>query len=272
MEQRRRPAVPGARPRLLILGGTAEAIALARRAAASFDVTTSLAGTTENPARPPGRVRIGGFGGAAGLGRYLDENAIDLLIDATHPFAARMQANAAEGCALAGVPRCRLLRPAWQRHADDRWIEVDDIAQAAAAIRSPGRRVFLALGARDLPCFAPLTDHWFLVRGVSPPAQPIANGLFLQARGPFTLGDERRLLVEHRIEVVVSRQSGGEGARAKVDAARALGLPVVMIRRPPAPPPPIVDTVAAAIAWLDRQSAVRPIAAPLAQTGPADAG
>ncbi len=248
--------MPDHRPHLLILGGTAEAAALARRCAdaygAALDLTTSLAGATEAPSRPPGRVRVGGFGGVEGLRRCLTGDAIDAVIDATHPFAQRMQANAAAACALAGVPRCRLLRPPWPRRADDRWIEVDGLDEAAAALAGLGRRVFLALGARDLAAFAALEDRWFLVRAVSPPAvaPPLADWCFIQARGPFRLEDERRLLIEHRIDAMVSRQSGGEGARAKIDAARALGLPVVMIRRPTPPAPPVVASVDAALEWL----------------------
>jgi precorrin-6A/cobalt-precorrin-6A reductase len=259
------------RPRLLILGGTAEAVALARRCTGRFAVTTALAGATDRPARPPGAVRIGGFGGAEGLRRYLAEAGIDLVVDATHPFAARMQAQAAEACARAGVPRCRLLRPEWPRQAADRWIEVADVAGAAAALAALGPRVFLALGARDLPAFRALEGRWFLVRGATPPAAPIANGLFVQARGPFALDDERRLLREHRIDAVVSRQSGGEGARAKIDAARERGLPVVMIRRPPPPPPPLEPGVEEVLGWLDRHAPAAARAEGLARPGPAGA-
>ncbi|MCK6453433.1 MAG: cobalt-precorrin-6A reductase [Alphaproteobacteria bacterium] len=248
--------MPDRKPHLLILGGTAEAAALARRCAdaygAALDVTTSLAGATEAPPHPPGRLRIGGFGGVEGLRRYLAGEAVDAVIDATHPFARRMQANAASACALAGVPRCRLLRPPWPRRPDDRWIEVDDLDAAAAALAGLGPRVFLALGLRDLAAFAALADRWFLVRAVSAPdaPPPLADWRVIQARGPFRLADERRLLVENRIDAVVSRQSGGEGARAKIDAARELGLPVVMIRRPAPPVPPLVASVDAALEWL----------------------
>jgi precorrin-6A/cobalt-precorrin-6A reductase len=263
--------MPDRRPRLLILGGTAEAVELARGCTGICDVISSLAGATENPVRPTGHVRIGGFGGAQGLGRYLVEEKIDLVIDATHPFAARMQANAAEACALAAVPRCRLSRPEWRRQHGDRWIEVDGPDQAARVLETLGPRVFLALGARDLPAFAWLRDRWFLVRAVSPPRSPILNGRFVRARGPFALADERGLLTEHRIDAVVSRQSGGEGARAKIDAARELGLPVVMIRRPPPPPPPLVATVEATLEWLAERLSARRDVESLAQAGPADA-
>lgn len=240
------------KPRLLILGGTAEALTLARRCDGQFTVISSLAGTTEHPVRPTGELRIGGFGGVDGLGRFLRDSGIDVVVDATHPFAARMQANAAEACARTGVPRCRLLRPEWPRAAGDRWIEVDDVEAAASALRALGRRIFLALGARDLAAFERLADRWFLIRAVSPPDRFPSGGAWhcLQARGPFAFDEERRLLVEHRIDALVSKQSGGEGARAKIDAARDLGLPVVMIRRPAPPVPPVVPGVDAAMAWL----------------------
>lgn len=256
---------------MLILAGTPEAAELARRAVPRFDVVSSLAGTTENPIRPPGAVRIGGFGGVEGLERFLRQANIDLVVDATHPFAARMQAGAVEACARVGLPRCRLLRPEWPRQAGDRWIEVDGPGQAAEALRALGPRVFLALGGRDMPAFSGLAGKWFLVRGVSPPPAPVANGLFVRGRGPFVLADERRLLRAHRIDVVVSRQSGGQGARAKIDAARDLGLPVVMIRRPPPPPAPVVTTPAAALSWLGQQAGMHRIAEPLAQGGPTGA-
>ena len=248
--------MPGPEARLLILGGTAEAAELARRCVAEhgarLDVISSLAGATEAPVHPPGRVRIGGFGGVDGLRRFLAEQSIAAVIDATHPFAARMQANAAAACIQAGVPRCRLLRPPWQRRPDDHWIEVDDLDAAATALGSLGRRVFLALGARDLAAFARLDDRWFLVRAVSAPdpPPPLVSCRLVQARGPFALADEHRLLVEHRIDALVSRQSGGDGARAKIDAARELGLPVVMIRRPAPPVPPIAASVDEALEWL----------------------
>ena len=247
----------GNKRRLLILGGTAEAAGLARRAidahGALLDVISSLRGTTADPAEPPGKLRRGGFGGAAGLARYLRDESIGFLIDATHPFAARMQASAAEAAALARVPRCRLLRAAWPRHPGDRWIEAPDAAAAAGALTGLGRRVFLALGGRDHAAFAGVEGRWFLVRAISPLDRPppFKDYEFLMARGPFTVEDESRLLKERLIDALVSRQSGGQGAYAKIEAARILGLPVVMIARPAPPPPPVVATVDAALSWLE---------------------
>ncbi|MGQ0676585.1 MAG: cobalt-precorrin-6A reductase [Rhodospirillales bacterium] len=247
--------------RLLILGGTAEAAELARRAldlhGGRLDVISSLSGATAEPVPPPGRVRSGGFGGPEGLARYLRDEAVDFLIDATHPFAAVMQISAAEAAAATGVARCRLLRPPWPREAGDRWIDARDAAEAAQAVAALGGRAFLALGnlggGRELQAFAGLAGKPFLLRAISPPPMKLPAGWrFLQARGPFTVADERRLFAERRIAAVVSRQSGGAGAYAKIQAARELGLPVVMIRRPPVPPPPVVDSVEHALDWLER--------------------
>jgi precorrin-6A/cobalt-precorrin-6A reductase len=252
--------MPGARTlrRLLILGGTAEAAELAAlvlaRHGERIEPITSLAGVTEEPNVPPGGVRRGGFGGAEGLARYLADEAIAFLIDATHPFAATMQQSAAIAAAAAGVPRLRLLRPPWPKVEGDRWIEVADAQAAAQALAPLGRNVFLALGGREIAAFAGLGGFRFVVRGVSPPAQPLpANWQFLQARGPFAAADERRLFEQRQIDAVVSRQSGGAGAYAKIAAARMLGLPVVMIRRPSAPPPPVAPGVAEALDWLERR-------------------
>lgn len=250
------PDVRGKR-RLLILGGTAEAAELAGRVlerhGEELDVISSFAGVTEEPASPPGTVRRGGFGGPQGLARYLRDEAIAFLIDATHPFAAAMQGSAAAAAEATGVPRLRLLRPPWPKVEGDRWIEVADAQAAAQALAPLGRNVFLALGPRALGAFAGLGGCRFLVRGVTPPAQPLpANWRFLEARGPFAVADERRLFEQRHIDAIVSRQSGGAGAYAKIEAARALGLPVVMIRRPPAPPPPVAAGVAEALDWLER--------------------
>ncbi len=252
--------------RLLILGGTTEGRGLARQAIERFggrvDVLSSLAGVVDDPVLPPGRVRVGGFGGVEGLSRFLRDERIDALVDATHPFAQFMQANAAAACAAAGVPRCRLARPPWKQQPGDRWIAVGSPAEAAATVPTLGRRVFLAMGVRDAGPFLDLPDTWILLRGINPPNRPIPFGQFLQGRGPFDLAAEEALLRDHRIDVVVSRQSGGSAAGAKIDAARRLGLPVVMIERPASPPPPLVATISDAITWLE--SRIVPDVEPLA--------
>ncbi|HEX7967599.1 MAG TPA: cobalt-precorrin-6A reductase [Stellaceae bacterium] len=244
------------RTHLLILGGTAEAAALAGAALARFGkglgVTSSLAGRTEHPVPPPGAVRIGGFGGVAGLAGYLAEHRVDVVVDATHPFAAQISAQAQAACATAGVPRLLLHRPPWPRHPLDRWVEVEDVAGAAAALPKLGRRAFLTIGASELAAFAPLGDMHFVVRLVDPPREklPLASCEVLLGRGPFCLAEERLILDRRRIDVLVAKASGGGATEAKLIAARERSLPVVMVRRPPPPPGPRVDSVAAALDWL----------------------
>lgn len=252
-------AAPSGRAHLLIFGGTAEAAALAaaalERFAGRLDVTTSLAGRTAHPAPLPGRLRIGGFGGAAGLAAHLGADHVDLVVDATHPFAARISAQVVEACAAAGVPRLLLHRPPWQRHPLDRWVEVEDLAGAAAALPQLGRRVWLTVGARELGAFTGLRDHHFVVRLIDPPRAPLplASCEILLGRGPFELAEERRILDRHAIDVLVAKASGGSATAAKLVAARERNLPVVMIRRPPPAPGPQVDNIAAALEWIAAQ-------------------
>lgn len=240
--------------RLLILGGTGDARELAHGAARlpGLAVTTSLAGRTRCPTAPAGELRIGGFGGADGLAAWLHDDRTTAVIDATHPFAAEISRNAAAACARQAVARLVVLRPAWRAVADDRWIEVDTPAEAAAAIDGRARRVFLTLGTGDLTAFAGLSDIWFLVRAVDLPATPPPLGAhrIIAARGPFEPAEETRLLRSHDIDCVVSRNSGGGATYGKIEAARTLGLPVVMLRRPPPPEGECVDSVAAAMDWL----------------------
>ncbi len=243
--------------RVLILGGTAEAAALARALAedARVAATTSLAGRTRAPAELPGAVRRGGFGGAQALADYLKTRAVDLLVDATHPFAARISRNAAQACAAAGVPRLVLSRPPWTARKGDLWTPVPDAQAAAAALPGLGRRVFLTIGRQELAAFAGLDAVWFLIRLVEPPEDPIPlhDCHLVLGRGPFSLAQETALLREHGIEVVVSKNSGGAGIYAKIEAARALDLPVVMVERPALPEGETVETVAAALAWIERR-------------------
>jgi precorrin-6A/cobalt-precorrin-6A reductase len=247
--------------RLLILGGTAEAAALARAAVERFGdrlaVTTALAGRTEQPGPLPGAVRIGGFGGVEGLAGYLAETGIDLLIDATHPFADRIARHARLAAERVGLPRLVLERPPWRRHPLDRWIEVEDVSGAAAALARVGRRCFLTLGASELEAFAELGQVHFLVRLIDPPKQPLPLGSYevVLGRGPFTLAGERELLRRHRIDVLAAKASGGGATEAKLVAAREAGLPVVMLRRPKPEPGPRVASVEAALAWLAQHAA-----------------
>jgi precorrin-6A/cobalt-precorrin-6A reductase len=241
-------------PRILILGGTAEAVELAKACAArpGLEVISSLAGRTRAPGLPPGEVRIGGFGGADGLARFLTVRGIDRVIDATHPFAVRIGAHAEQACLEVGVPRLRLLRSPWTREPGDHWIEVADLAEAARRLPELGCRVFLTVGHQDLGAFAGL-DLWFLVRTIEPPGVlPLRHAEWLAGRGPFTVEDELRLLRAHGIDVLVTKASGGGATYAKLAAARQLGLPVVMVRRPPPPSGTVVDSIEAALAWLER--------------------
>ena len=244
---------------LLILGGTGEASILARAAVARFgdrlNLTTSLAGRTQQPQMLPGRVRVGGFGGAAGLAAYLTEHGVDRLIDATHPFAARISAAARLACEEARVPRLLLLRPPWRRDPLDRWIEVDDMAAAAAVMGRIGRRAFLTVGGGEIACFAVATGVRFLVRLVDPPRRrlPLRCYEIVIGRGPFTLAEERYRLERHAVDVLVCKASGGAATEAKIIAARELGIPVIMVRRPAPEPGDAVETVEAALDWLASQ-------------------
>jgi precorrin-6A/cobalt-precorrin-6A reductase len=241
-------------PRLLILGGTTEASALAAALAgdARFATTLSFAGATKAPRPPPVPYRIGGFGGAEGLAKYLRAERIDLLVDATHPFAARMKANAAQ--AAVGIPAIGVLRPAWQPEAGDRWTEIADMAQAADALGVTPRRVLLTIGQKDLAAFERAPWHRYVIRSIDPPEHTLPDARIITARGPFDEEAERALLEAHDIEILVTKNSGGSATAAKLSAARALGLEVLMIRRPPPPALPTVPDAASALAWLHQHA------------------
>lgn len=215
-------------------------------------MVSALAGRTRAPLLPAGSVRIGGFGGAAGLAAYLDDARIDLLVDATHPFATRISESAATAAARAEVPRLVLLRAPWCPRPGDRWIETPTVDAAAAALPAAARRVFLTVGARACAPFAGRDDLWFLVRLVDEPERPLplARYRLICARGPFAEADERALLVRHGIDCLVTRASGGAATAAKLAAARALSLPVVMVHRPPPPPGAHASSVVAAVRWI----------------------
>jgi precorrin-6A/cobalt-precorrin-6A reductase len=240
--------------RILILGGTGEAAALARALAARFGdalaVTTSLAGRTREPTQVPGGLRVGGFGGPEGLADYLRSARIELLVDATHPFAAQISRHARLAAQATGTERLLLSRPSWKPEAGDRWIEAADMNSAAALLPRLGRCVFITTGARELDAFAALSDLHFVVRLIAPPRAPLALAAELViARPPFALDDERNLLQRHAIDVVVAKASGGARPE-KLEAARAVGLPVVMISRPPPEPGPAVASVEDAVEWI----------------------
>ena len=245
------------RDKVLILGGTGEALTLAQRLAGlpEVSVITSLAGRTRDPALPAGQVRVGGFGGIAGLVAYLKENAITQLVNATHPFAATMSAHALAAHRESGVPLLRLLRPAWHKQPHDTWIKAPNVKGAAAICRWLGKRVLLAVGSQDVAQFADLPRAHFFVRMVDPPQTPLpfASAEAIVAKGPFKLADERRLLLEHNIDLIVAKNSGGDATFAKIVAARELAIPVVMIERPEIalqPGSETVDSVGAAADWV----------------------
>jgi precorrin-6A/cobalt-precorrin-6A reductase len=240
---------------VLILGGTGEARRLATELAARARtrVVSSLAGRVSRPALPPGEVRIGGFGGVTGLLDYLAAQRVAAVVDATHPFAATITRSAVEATGRLGVPLVLLRRPGWTPVGGDDWRWVSSLDAAADALRDMGERVFLSTGRTGLAAFAGLDRHWFLVRSVEPPEPPTpARMRVLLDRGPFTVEGETRLFTEHRIEVLVTKDSGGEMTSAKLAAARALEVPVLIQARPPVPPVPTESTVAGALRWLDR--------------------
>ena len=241
-------------PHVLVLGGTGEARRLAGELAREpgVVVTSALAGRVTEPLLPPGRARIGGFGGVEGLAAWLREQRVAAVVDATHPFAARISASAAQAAAETGVPLLALRRPGWTAADGDRWHPAGSLAEAAALLPGLGSRVFLTTGRLGLAAFAALSELFFLVRSVEPPEPPLPrHSTVLLDRGPFTLDGERALLREHRIDVLVTKDSGGAATAAKLTAAREAGLPVVVVRRPPAPPGvETVPDVAAAVRWL----------------------
>jgi precorrin-6A/cobalt-precorrin-6A reductase len=241
--------------RILILGGTTEARRLAERLAGRPDlaVTLSLAGRTANPVAQLVPVRVGGFGGADGLADHLAKERIDALIDATHPYAAIMAANAARAAASAGVRLLALRRPPWLAVAGDRWVKAADAGAAVRALGNAPRRVFLALGRNDIAPFVEAPQHHYLVRSVDPVEPPlrVPHASYVTGRGPFTEVDDHALLTAHGIEIVVCKNSGGDATYGKIAAARVLGLPIIMLQRPPLPAVPAVETIADALAWID---------------------
>ena len=238
--------------KILILGGTQEATELAKKAAnlPNIQVKVSLAGRTSQTAISQ-NLRIGGFGGISGLIKYLKEEKIDLLIDATHPFAAKISENAAIATGNLGIPRLMLVRSAWESVIDDKWIEVENIQAAAAILPGLAKRVFLTIGRQELTAFT-LENVWFLMRAIEKPLSDIVlpKGLLLLKRGPFDQDSEIQLLQKHNIDTVVSKNSGGDATYAKIIAARELGIKVVMVKRPMLPQGELVEDVESALRWI----------------------
>ncbi len=241
--------------RILILGGTTEARQLAEALAlrADFDIVLSLAGRTADPLPQPAPFRIGGFGGGDGLARYLRDENIDLLIDATHPFAARISANAAEAARLADIAAIALRRPAWRPVEGDRWRCVANMPEAVTALGPSPRHVFLSIGRQEAHHFDSAPQHSYLVRSIDPvdPPLKVPRVAYILSAGPFDLDGERRLLEEQRIDILVTKNSGGHATYAKIEAARRLGIDVVMVGRAPAADMVTVETVEAALAQID---------------------
>ncbi|NEB41457.1 cobalt-precorrin-6A reductase [Streptomyces sp. SID14515] len=244
---------------VLVLGGTTEARRLAESLADDrrVRVTTSLAGRVSAPRLPPGEVRVGGFGGSDGLAAWVREHGVDALVDATHPFAATMSRNAAEAAAQAHVPLLALRRPGWVAQDGDRWHTAGSLAEAAELLPGLGKRVFLTTGRMGLAAFAGagLDDLWFLVRSVDAPEPPCpARMEVLLDRGPFTLEGEREIIRLHRVDVLVTKDSGGDATAPKLAAAREAGIPVVVVRRPPVPEGvPVARTPEEAVEWVVRK-------------------
>jgi precorrin-6A/cobalt-precorrin-6A reductase len=243
---------------ILILGGTGDAARLAAgiNADPKFAVTTSLAGRTDNPKKLAGKVRVGGFGGIAGLVDYLRESKIDVLVDASHPFAAQIRRHAMAAAAKAKIPLLRLERTAWPKTRGDRWHEVADLAEAAKLTPKLGQRAFLTVGRKELTAFSEVAGVHFLVRLVDPPPTPLplADFEIMLERGPFDETEELQLMRVRHIDLVIAKNSGGDATYGKIAAARELKIPVILQRRPPLPsgyaPSATVETAEAAMAWL----------------------
>jgi precorrin-6A/cobalt-precorrin-6A reductase len=241
--------------RILLLGGTGDSRLLAESLAgrADVEVISSLAGRTELPATLPGGLRIGGFGGVEALADYLASERIDLLVDATHPFAARISDNAEAACGKTGTPRLVLARPPWEQVAGDNWIHVAGPEAAAAALPGLAEQVFISVGRQELDAFAGLPRIWFLVRMIDAPRGdlPLTNYEVVLGRGPFEENGERALFLLHGIQALVTKNSGGEATYAKIAVARELGLPVVMIERPPHADQETAASVDEALGWIE---------------------
>lgn len=244
--------------RVLILGGTGEARELADRLTrqSGMHVVSSLAGRVATPHLPVGEVRVGGFGGAAGLAQWLRSNPVQAVIDATHPFAAMITSNAARAAADSHVPLIVLRRSAWGAGEGDRWTVVPSMEEAARAVSALGTRALLTIGRQGVGAFADVEGVWFLIRCIDPPVgRRPRNHEVVLARGPFTFASELELLRRNAVDVVITKNSGGAATRAKLDAAREVGLPVLVVERPPLPGGVAsVSSVDGAIEWLSAQS------------------
>jgi precorrin-6A/cobalt-precorrin-6A reductase len=240
--------------RILVLGGTTEASQLARLLAddSRFEATLSLAGRTMSPKPQPLPTRVGGFGGIAGLQAWLREHDIAAVIDATHPYAAQISAHAVAACSSLSVPLASVRRAPWARENDDRWIEVETVEAAAAALGGTPARVFLSIGRRELAAFTAAPQHHYIARTIDPPDVSLPPDIrFVHDRGPFDAATEEAFLARECIDVVVSKNSGGDASYPKIAASRRLQIPVVMIGRPHKPAGTMLDGADAAARWLE---------------------
>lgn len=240
--------------RVLLLGGTSGASQLAQALhRAGVPAVFSYAGVTQTPVAQPLPTRTGGFGGVQGLEEFIRSERITHVVDATHPFAAQMSRNACAACEGTGKPLLALERAPWLAQAGDQWIDVPDMEGAAAALPQQPARVFLAVGRKQLAAFAQQPGHHYLLRLVDAPEPghvPLPHATVVVGRGPFSAQDDEALLRTHRIGWLVAKNAGGEATRGKLDAARALGLPVVMVQRPALPERLRTDDVAAVLHWI----------------------
>nr|WP_294512164.1 cobalt-precorrin-6A reductase [uncultured Rhodopila sp.] len=241
--------------RLLILGGTTEASGLVRRIAGRADLqpVLSFAGRTQSPVPPPIPFRVGGFGGVGGLEEYLSEHRVEAVIDATHPFAAQMSRHAAAACGRLGVPLAVFTRPAWRRRDGDRWTSVGAMAEAAKALGRQPRRVFLTIGGLQLAAFAEAPQHYYIVRTIDPPdaVRLLPSHRLILARGPFTIDDEIALMRDEKVDALVTKNSGGSATEAKLAAARAVGVEVIIVERPVAGAVAVYETLDGILAWIE---------------------
>jgi precorrin-6A/cobalt-precorrin-6A reductase len=240
--------------RVLILGGTTDALKLVDALSESkrFTAIYSLAGRLKNSSTPHCEIRVGGFGGFDGLCDYITKERIDAVVDATHPFAARISHNAEQASQRLSLPLLALVRPPWSAASGDMWHEVPDMRAAAEIIRSLGKRIFLTIGRQEASAFAACTEEYFLIRAIEDPGEPLPpNRHVLLARGPFQFADELNLLCSFAIDVVVTKNSGGDAAYPKIQAARELKIPVVMVQRPRATQAASVTTLPAVVQWLE---------------------
>jgi precorrin-6A/cobalt-precorrin-6A reductase len=237
--------------RVLILGGTFEA----RQLASALDregvaVVTSLAGRLSAPRLPAGETRFGGFGSSEGLASWLVQRGVAAVVDATHPFAARISASAVAACASTDVPLLRLERPPWHEQPGDRWLRVDDLQAAADLVSTIGRRAWLTVGRQGVGAFATVDACWFLIRCIESPEPPLPPRCQVMLdRGPYTLTGELAVIDNHEIDVLVTKESGGAATEAKLEAARLRGLPVLVVQRPTGPGGASVSSIADATAW-----------------------